>query len=326
MTEVTRVVETEDSVPTALKTDRYLRLSLVFLIVGLFVAVVLQTVVVSWDPVRFGWHVLPSISHYSYTPARLVFVSVLVAASLAMLAISGRRRPTIFLDIAALFAPLIAIVPTGLEKPADPSEAVGLKCVGSTCVPESLLPDIRSSVATYVVMVVVVVVAMFVVRRRKRIATSPAHVVVSIVALVTAAGLTALAFAPGLSDGFPFNLWPLTEVHFAAVLLFFGAFAVVPIIYGWRPAEADETAPTPRQALSYRLVAWLLGADLVFLVLVFFDDTFDWGWFGEVPVVFIGESAALILFAWFWWEQTLQRWDDLFHPLRAAQVEGSSAP
>ncbi|MFF2372029.1 hypothetical protein [Agromyces sp. NPDC058110] len=322
MTDLTRPVETEDSVPTALKTDRYLRLSLVFLIVALFVGVVLQTVVVSWEPLRFGWHVLPSISHYFYTPARLVFVSVLVAASLAMLAVSGRRRPTVFLDIAALFAPLIAIVPTGLEKPADPAEAVGLHCVGSACVPEELLPDIRASVAAYAVMVVVIVVAMFAVRRRKRIATTPAHVIVSVVALVTAAGLAALTFAPGLSDGFPFNLWPLGEVHFAAVLLFFGAFAAVPIIYGWRPAEADETAPTPRQQLSYRMVAWLLGADLVFLVLVFFDDTFDWGWFGAVPVVFIGESVALILFAWFWWEQTMQRWDDLFHPLRAATMVG----
>ncbi|ANJ25433.1 hypothetical protein [Agromyces aureus] len=316
----TRVLETEDLVPTALKTDRYLRLSLVFLIVALFVGVLIQTVVVSWDPIRFGWQVLPSISHSFYTPARFVFVSVLVAASLAMLAISGRRRPTIFLDLAALFAPLIAIVPTALDSPADSGEAAGLTCIGSDCLPAGLLAEIRASVATYIVMVVVIVVAMYGVRKLKDIATTPAHVIVSVVALVIAAGLAALAFAPGLSDGFPFNLWPLREVHFAAVLLFFGAFAALPILYGWRPAETDETAPTPRQARIYRAVAWLMGADLVFLVLVFFDETYGWGLFGDVPVVLLGESIALALFAWFWWVQTLQRWDDLFHPFRAAAL------
>lgn len=307
---------------SALRTQRHLRLSLVLLVAALFIAVAIQTVVVSWQPFRLGWQVLPSISHYFYTPARAVFVGVLIAASVAMLALSGRRRPSVFLDVAALFAPLIAIVPTPIR---GEGTAPGLTCLGADCIPTALLPEVRVGVATYAIVVVLAVVTTAAIRRRQRIATTSAHRIVSAVALVAAAGLALLAFAPGLSESFPLAPWPAASVHFAAVLLFFGSFAAVPIVYGWRPAEADETPPTPWQRTVYRLVAGLLVADLLFLVLVILDRQTEWGLFGEAPVVLIGEAIALLLFAWFWWEQTLQRWDDVAGPF-AWSPAGSEDP
>lgn len=318
MTEQRRIVESDDLAPSALKTQRYLRLSLVFLIAALFIGVTIQTLVISWDPIEFGWQLLPSISHYFYTPARIVFVSVLIGASLALLSLSGRRRPSVYLDIAAVFAPLIAIVPTGIAPPADADAGTAMTCVGSSCVPADVLAEVRVSVATYVVVVIVVVAALYGIRRLKNLATTSAHGVVSTVAVVAAVGLAALAFLPGWSRDFPFNFPLIGSVHFAAVLLFFGSFAAVPILYGWRPPEADETPPTPRQRTIYRVVACLMVADLLFLVVVFIDSKLEWGLFGQAPVVLIGEAVALILFAWFWWQQTLQRWDDLSVPFIVA--------
>ncbi|MDR7188139.1 hypothetical protein J2Y46_000955 [Microbacterium sp. BE35] len=324
MTGAAPITESDDIVSSALKTHRYLRLSLVFLIATLFVGVI----VASWDPLDLDWQVLPSISHYFYTPVRLIFVSVLVAASLALLALSGRRRPSTFLDIAAIFAPLIAIIPTGLEPPAEKVERDRMTCVATNCIPTAELASLRATVATYVVAVIMVVVTLYFIRKRKHVATSTAHRVVSWVAVITAVGLAALAFLPEVGDGFPFRFWPVDTVHFAAVLLFFGSFAAVPIIYGWRPPEPDETPPTGWQKGVYRFVAIAMGADLLFLVFVFVARKFNWDLFGEAPVVLIGEAVALFLFAWFWWEQTFQRWDDQFNPfvVTASTALGAITP
>lgn len=102
---------------TGQRTHRYLRLALVLVVFALLVAVSLQSVVVIWQPLQFGWHPLPSISHAYHTPVRDVFTGALIAASVALLALSGRNRATTLLDICAVFAPLIAIVRRGSPTP-----------------------------------------------------------------------------------------------------------------------------------------------------------------------------------------------------------------
>lgn len=322
MTEPARIADLEDTAtsanqaeePTVLQTDRYLRLSIVFLVVTLFISVLVQSIVLSWDPFDAGWRWLPSISHYFYSPARIMFVSVLIAASLALLAVAGRRAPATFLDIAAIFAPLIAIVPTGLDKPAPNDESLKtLTCDESNCIPTDLLADVRVSVATYVLVVLVVVISMAVIRARKNVTTTPAHVLVSAVAVVTAVGVAALAL---FTKNFPFDFWPVNTVHFGVVLLFFGTFAAVPILYGWRDVEPGETPPTATQKFLYRLIAVLMVADLAYLGLVFWENGSDWGWSETFPWVLVGEALALGLFAWFWWLQSLQRWPDVFRPYK----------
>lgn len=284
----------EGWVTTGHKTHRYLRLSLVLLVVTLLLSVLIQTVVSEWEPLEVGWNLLPSISHYYFTPARNVFVGTLVAASVVLLALSGRGRATTLLDIAAIFAPLIALVPTGIP------------CGGSTvCVPAESMDDVRVGVATYVIVVIVVVVTMAVIRKAKGIA-NPGARLVSIVALVTGGGLAILAFVPGLNDEFPFNLWPIGSIHFAVTLLFFGAFAAVPILHARERSDPGEVAPTPRHATIYRWVTWLMMADLVVLIVA----PFVHGVTGGFPLVLIGETIALGLFAWFWWVQTFQRWNE----------------
>lgn len=306
---------------TAQKTHRYLRLSLVLVVFALVLSVVLQSAVVSWDPLVLGWRPLPSVSHAVYTPARDVFVGSLIAVSIALLALSGRSRATTLLDVCAVFAPLIAIVPTGIAPTtigpagiADGIGAGGLPCPGpSDCIPSDYLASAKAGIAVYGVTVVAVVVATAVIRVRRREPNRSA-VVLSVVALATATVVTALAFVPVVNERFPFNFWPVHSIHFVVTLVFFALFTAVPILYASGPLDAHETPPTPRQRSIYRWISGLLIVDLLFLIAaVAFRQVF-----GETPAVLIGELAALLLFAGFWWVQTFQRWNDADPPSIAA--------
>jgi hypothetical protein len=88
-----------------LKTYRYLRLSMVIVMVALAASVLLLR--------RHGTHFEQSISAYYYTPAHAVFVGAMVSTGVALTVIKGW---TTFEDwclgIAGVFAPVIAFVPT----------------------------------------------------------------------------------------------------------------------------------------------------------------------------------------------------------------------
>lgn len=187
---------------TGQRTHRYLRLALVLVVFALLVAVSLQSVVVIWQPLQFGWHPLSSISHAYHTPVRDVFTGALIAASVALLALSGRNRATTLLDICAVFAPLIAIVPTGI---ADSRAQDHLPCPSATeCVPAGALESAKAGVAAYAIVVVATVIVTAVIRVRTRTPNRSA-VLVSVIALATASVVTALAFLPSLNQSFPFN-------------------------------------------------------------------------------------------------------------------------
>lgn len=312
-------VAPEDAATTGHKTHRYLRLSLVLIVFALLISVLIQTVVVSWDPFHVGWNLLPSISHYYYTGARSVFVGALIATSFALLALSGRGPATTLLDIAAIFAPLIALVPTGVH----PDHPVGGETcpVGDACIPAAALVDARVGVATYAVVVITAVIVMAAIRAKKHITTRSAGLV-STIAVATAVVVAALAFIPGVNADFPFNFWPFpSSIHFLVTLLFFGTFAAVPIRMRRGQAEDGEKPPSARQRRIYGWVGWLLIADLVMLVLAFLFRSA----LGGIPLILIGEVIALVLFAAFWWVQTFQRWGD---PDQAglAPIRSSDAP
>ena len=67
---------------TGHRTHRYLRLSLSLIVIAILVGVAIESL-------ELGT-VLPSISHYYYTPVQGVFVGALIAASVALAALSGR--------------------------------------------------------------------------------------------------------------------------------------------------------------------------------------------------------------------------------------------
>ena len=97
------------------RTYRYLRIAIAGTVVVIFAAMAVAAIEVGW---------LATESDYFYTPARNAFVGALIAAALALVALSGRGAERALLDAAALFAPLIAVVPTTLAPGTVPGVVV----------------------------------------------------------------------------------------------------------------------------------------------------------------------------------------------------------
>lgn len=89
-----------------LKTYRYLRL-------GIIASVLLLGISLSVEIKRVGGCLLGSISAYYYSPVRPIFVGVMFVVGASLIAYKGRTRgEDVYLNIAGMLAPLVAIAPT----------------------------------------------------------------------------------------------------------------------------------------------------------------------------------------------------------------------
>ncbi|WP_133541778.1 hypothetical protein [Microbacterium sp. BK668] len=309
---------------TALKTHRYLRLSFVFAVGALLIGVTIASVA--------GNYLKGSISYYYWTPARNVLVGVLIAASVAMLVLNGRGgaasirlfgrwninvpSPSTLLDFAAIFGPLIAIVPTDMKKTEQGLTTFTCEVNEVECLPKAALPDVQNAVLTYIFAVAVILAVMWFVRSRNA-KRKPFALLVPVTAVITALALFVLTFV--WNDAFPYirlGGWSVS-IHYLATFLFFAAFALVVWIRGSRDDDPeDRTPPTPRQKRWYKGLAVAMALDILFLVGL---SVFAWIGFEDLfpgfPEVMVGEFAGLIVFAWFWAIQTRQRWNEVITPL-----------
>lgn len=266
---------------TGLRTHRYLRLALVGVVLALAVSILTEVI-------RSGGVVLPSLSDYYYTPARGVFVGSLTAAGVALLALSGRDAESVFLDVAAVFAPLVAIVPTGFS--------------GAERIPVDDLAGVRNGVSVYTAVVAALVVLGIVLAAFGQLPWRRLAVVGGI-ASVTATTLAALAFSPGSAGDFPFvGGW---DLHFVVTVAFFAAFAAVPAVTALRREGDDSGSRMMRTA--QRVVPVVIALALAVTVVGALAAR-------ESTVVLIGESVALAAFAAYWLAQTIERWDDVNPP------------
>src|SRR5215207_3858994 len=89
----------------ATKSYRYLRLSIVVVILSLLASVVLERINAGcWEE---------SISAYYYTPVHTMFVGALLALGVAIIAIRGSTDvEDMLLNVAGVLAPIVAFVPT----------------------------------------------------------------------------------------------------------------------------------------------------------------------------------------------------------------------
>ena len=101
------MAHSEDLVPFAVKSYRYLRFSIVVLVLVLLASVVIErTKVACWQG---------SISAYYYTPVHAVFVGALVAVGVCLIAIKGNTDwEDMLLNLAGVMAPIVAFVPTSI--------------------------------------------------------------------------------------------------------------------------------------------------------------------------------------------------------------------
>ena len=269
------------------RTYRYRRIAIAGTAVVIFASVSVAAASVGW---------LASLSDYYYTAARGAFVGALIAASLALVALSGRGAERALLDTAALFAPLIALVPTTLVPGAVPGVVVPCAV---RCFPPEFEADAANGVATYLIAGgLTLLVALLLVALRQ---VSLAAVGYSLV--VTAAVLAAVAAAWLLArDAF------LAQGHFVATVAFFGLFAAVAVFNAFPRRSAP---PPPVFRVLYVAIAVALAGVLVAYIALLPRADAD-----GVPIVLLAEAAALALFLAFWVVQGIEKWNDVDPALR----------
>ena len=263
------------------RTYRYLRIGLAGTVIAIFVAI-------AQAATTYGW--LTSISDYFYTPARDVFVGALISVSLALFALSGRGSERALLDAAALFAPLIALVPTTLAPGVVPG--VDVPCTGR-CFPPAFEADVANGVVVYLVLGILLLLVALLLGALGQVSLAsvwPSLLIAAVVIAVT--GLT-WAFA---RDAF------LQNAHFIATTAFFALFAAV-AVRGAFPRQGPPPAPV------FRVLYTTIAVGLV-LVLVAYVVLLPQASGSGIPIVLIVEAIALALFFVFWVVQGIEKWND----------------
>ena len=253
------------------RTYRYLRIGTAATVVAIFTAVASASTTVG---------VLPSVSAYYSSPARDVFVGALIAASLALFALSGRGPSRALLDAAALFAPLIALVPT-----TPPASGAAV--------------ETGTSVVTYVVigaMAVAIAIVLTAARSTDRIGAG--------ISIGTAAAVLTAVAATAWTAPDAFARW----AHPIATLVFFALIAAVAVLAA--TTRADPVAPWMR-AGYIAIAALLVVTGIAYGVIT------ATGYDAGLPPVLVCEVAALTLFLAFWVLQTVQWWNDPDPAIRA---------
>ncbi|WJL96070.1 hypothetical protein QSU92_02340 [Microbacterium sp. ET2] len=255
------------------RTYRYVRLAILGAVLAILVSVAAVAIGAGTAP--------ESLSAGFYTPARTVFTGSLFAVSLALLALSGRSVPQALLDVAAVLAPLVAIIPT-------PVEGV---------VPAAVHADVVNGLVTFLLVGVAGLVAAVVVARAQ--------------GTLTRGVVTTLAVVAVLVVGFP--LWAVLDEgsllrfgHLTATLAF---FAVIAAVAGWTAWAPSSSRPSVRGVYGVIAIGIILA--IVFLLAVFLLQLADPGAPPrDIPLVLIGEVVLLMLFAAFWVVETVRTWSD----------------
>lgn len=268
------------------RTYRYVRLSIVGATLVLAVSIGLE--VARRDA-------LSSLSAAFYTPAGNLFVGSLCAIALALLVLSGRSVEQGLLDLAAVFALVVALVPT----PITDASCEG----GAVCVPAAAIPGVVNNVISVASLSLVVLVAAAVLARTQ--GSAGRGTVVTLVAIA----LMVVGFVTWALVDFPTFL---RGAHNVAAVGFFSVIGVVAAVSAWRPQRAPR-----RFRVLYAVVAvGILGA-LCALVAVLVAGGAATVTVAGIPVIFLGESVVVTLFAVFWLVQTVELWNAPDPALRA---------
>ncbi|MFC7490104.1 MULTISPECIES: hypothetical protein [unclassified Knoellia] len=292
----------------SVRTYRYLRLSLVGLVLLLLVCVWLERLGGAEVNRRLG-----SISAYYYTPARSVFVGALVAIGISLVAIVGRRGfEDTSLNIAGMLAPVVAMVPT-------PRGAGGAPCDpdGRCSVPPEFVPSVVNNVWGLVTLGFLGLALggwTVIVRRRSSPATRRGFFLAAAVWLAFV-----LWFQLGRD---PF----LDLAHYASAVPLFGLITGVAFVNA-RKASARRDDAGSRGAKSYPAIYGVVAGimTLTFVVAAVLAVVDQWGG-GGTPTEWVlwVEVVLLVSFAVFWVTQTLDYWDDGL-PEEAAPTTGGGA-
>jgi hypothetical protein len=272
------------------RTYRYVRLSLVGVLAFLGIGVGIQVA---------GGGALTSVSAAFYSPARDVFVGALCAVSIALLALSGRSVEQALLDVAAVLAPLVALVPT----PLAPGDVLGVDvaCPGEgSCIPAAYLPGVANGVVTLLIVGALGLATAAVLAAVQGTFSRGLAVELGVIgALLLAAGGWWMLQRPSF----------LLAAHNVAAGVFFALVAAVAALAALRPA-ARTTRGQRRLRLAYAIVAVGIAVGVLAVAVAAASHAlgFDLDDASPVPIVLLGETLALALFAAFWVIQTIELW------------------
>lgn len=268
------------------RTYRYVRLTILAATLLLAVAVGVQAVVGG---------ALPSLSAASYTAAGPMLVAALFVVAAAFVALSGHSVEQGLLDVAAVLALVIAVVPTTVE-----SAVCG---TGGRCVPPAVVPTVVNNGVAVASVVLVGVLTAVVLARVQQTLSRGVILTASIVALLTVGALIWALAAPASF---------LAAAHNVAAVGFFLLVGAVAAIAAWRPQRAPERFRPAYAAVAIGILLALAGLGITLAAAAGGGDVVR-----PVPWLFVGEAVALALFAVFWLLQTVELWNEPDPRLRA---------
>lgn len=276
---------------SVVKTYRYLRLGVVGMALALGVALIIEIATGESDGI------LGSVSAYYYTPVAGIFVGVLVAAGLGLIAIKGREgAEDIMLNLAGMLAPIVALVPTPISEPVyglDPAKR---------SVPAALVPTVENNVGAMLILGLAAVAAAYF-----WLPSSGDKRRMALRGLAAGAGLW-------LAGGLWFLIWrqPFLDYgHYFAAISMFGLLAAVAVVNAINAGERDPggvrgLAPT-QYRLVYGFIAIAMGGVILVAVTMFAGQAW-WAWALPTSWLFVVEALLLLLFIGFWLAQTIENW------------------
>ena len=258
-------------------TWRYLRVGMLLMIAGIFTALF-------YERAQPNVHCFKgSISAYYYSPMRAVFVAALVALGMGMVCLKGSTyAEDVLLNLAGMFAPVVAFVPTAKVGGCASSNSNDLH-------PGQVAENITNNVFTLLVLggVGIVIVLSMLIRRQLTTHQVPAGawagVAVSVAAY--AAALTLFNVDRSWFDGHAHN--------YSAALLFLCIIAVVIV----NAADARKQSALAGGVYAGIAAAMVVGT-VVILVVARLTD-----WAHSTLAL---EATLITLFAAFWATQTIE--------------------
>ncbi|PFG21096.1 hypothetical protein [Serinibacter salmoneus] len=288
---------------TILATYRSLR-------VGIVCAGALLLTSVTLEVVRVG-AVPASISALFYSPVRTVFVGVLIAVGLALVAVQGRVRwENSLLDAAGVLVPLVAFVPTplfagtGAPSEGSPLWRVGADCAGGeACVPADLHVGIGNNVASYGLLGAITLVLLWAHRLHARRSAGASGQVPSLrsVTIATVIWVALGAWFVLARESF------IAFGHNVSAIGFFALLIVVVVINARDATDGPAALSMGRSGFrrTYLVIAGAMGVAVVAGVGTFLFT----GEQSAFALVFWLEVVLLVLFIAFWVAQTIEHWD-----------------
>ncbi len=272
----------------AITTYRYLRISMVGAVVLLAVSIAIERAQVDcWQT---------SVSAYYYTPAKAIFVGVLMAVGLCLIVIKGSTTwEDAALNAAGMLAPIVAVVPTsdvGTCWSQTPNPLPVNDGVPADWVVANIDNNITALIVTGIVgLIVAAVIATITTRNMKAIAEiGPVRMRLGL--------LAAMAFLVG--GAVVFALWDDfdTRAHGLAAVTMFLFLAIAVGLNAWQ--RRDDPAP--------RVYFWLY-ASIAFLMVAAAAVMFPMGSSWD-HMVLVLEATEITLFAAFWLVQTKEHWNE----------------